>query len=97
MYELRFGEKPPQRRSIEQLRGIEGARVRKTYQLLAQRHGVTWQGRRYDAQDWDKSDLANRCFSAANAYRRHYRSSRSRRGVCTRRRFHPHWKPLLCL
>ena len=43
MYELRFGEKPPQRRSIEQLRGIEGARVRKTYQLLAQRHGVTWQ------------------------------------------------------
>lgn len=67
MYELRFGEKPPQRRSIEQLRGIEGARVRKTYQLLAQRHGVTWQGRRYDAQDWDKSDVANRCVSAANA------------------------------
>ena len=29
MYELRFGEKPPERRSVEQLRGIEGARVRK--------------------------------------------------------------------
>ena len=42
MYELRFGEPPPERRSIEQLRGIEGARVRKTYQLLAKRHGVTW-------------------------------------------------------
>lgn len=26
MYELRFGEKPPERRSVEQLRGIEGAR-----------------------------------------------------------------------
>jgi CRISP-associated protein Cas1 len=28
MYALRFGEEPPQRRSIDQLRGIEGARVR---------------------------------------------------------------------
>ena len=36
MYELRFGEKSPERRSIEQLRGIEGARVRKMYELLAQ-------------------------------------------------------------
>ena len=35
MYELRFGEPPPQRRSVEQLRGIEGARVRETYALLA--------------------------------------------------------------
>jgi CRISP-associated protein Cas1 len=42
MYELRFGEKPPERRSIEQLRGMEGARVRKTYQLLAQQYGVQW-------------------------------------------------------
>ncbi len=40
MYEFRFGEKPPEKRSVDQLRGIEGARVRKTYQMLAQRHGV---------------------------------------------------------
>ena len=67
MYELRFGEKPPERRSVDQLRGIEGSRVKKTYQLLAQRHGVTWKGRRYDAHDWDKSDLPNLCISAATA------------------------------
>jgi len=24
MYELRFGEKPPERRSVEQLRGMKG-------------------------------------------------------------------------
>lgn len=35
MYKYRFGEEPPQRRSVEQLRGIEGARVRAAYQLLA--------------------------------------------------------------
>ena len=67
MYEIRFDEKPPERRSVDQLRGIEGARVKKTYQLLAQRHGVVWKGRRYDAKDWDKSDLPNLCVSAATA------------------------------
>lgn len=67
MYALRFGEEPPARRSVEQLRGIEGARVRRTYQLLAQRYGVTWKGRDYDTQEWDASDVANRCLSAATA------------------------------
>lgn len=67
MYELRFGEKPPERRSVEQLRGIEGSRVRKLYQLLAQRYGVTWKQRNYDVQDWDSGDLPNRCLSSATA------------------------------
>ena len=40
MYAMRFGEEPPSRRSVEQLRGIEGARVRQTYQLLAKKYGV---------------------------------------------------------
>lgn len=67
MYELRFGEKPPERRSVEQLRGIEGARVKKTYQLLAKQAGVDWKGRNYDYTQWDASDTANRCISAATA------------------------------
>jgi len=67
MYELRFHEPPPERRSVEQLRGIEGARVRKTYQQLAKRHGVNWKGRNYDTTDWDNSDTPNRCISAATA------------------------------
>ena len=67
MYELRFGETPPERRSVEQLRGIEGARVKKTYEHLAKRYGVSWKGRRYDATDWDSSDLPNLCLSAATA------------------------------
>jgi CRISPR-associated protein Cas1 len=67
MYRLRFGEEAPQRRSVEQLRGIEGARVREMYRLLAQRHGVKWDGRRYDPRAWDVSDIVNRCLSAATA------------------------------
>jgi CRISPR-associated protein Cas1 len=67
MYELRFQEPSPAKRSVEQLRGIEGARVRKTYQLLAQRYGLKWERRHYDPQHWDASDLLNRCVSAATA------------------------------
>lgn len=67
MFELRFGEPAPERRSIEQLRGIEGARVRKTYQQLAKQYGVKWTGRRYDPRQWDASDTVNRCLSAATA------------------------------
>ena len=67
MYAIRFGEEPPARRSVDQLRGIEGARVRRTYQLLAQQYGVLWAGRDYDAEDWDAADLPNRCLSAATA------------------------------
>jgi len=67
MFELRFGEEAPSRRSVDQLRGIEGARVRKTYQLLAKRYGVEWQGRRYDPKDWGKGDKVNQCISAATS------------------------------
>ncbi|NKC30225.1 type I-E CRISPR-associated endonuclease Cas1e [Falsiroseomonas selenitidurans] len=67
MYALRFGEEAPSRRSIDQLRGIEGARVRETYKLLAQRHGAKWNGRVYDPGSWDMADVVNRCLSAATA------------------------------
>jgi len=67
MYALRFGEEPPARRSIEQLRGIEGARVRKMYEILAKRYGVEWKRRSYDVKDWEGGDVLNQCLSSATA------------------------------
>jgi CRISP-associated protein Cas1 len=67
MYAIRFGEEPPARRSVEQLRGIEGARVREMYKVIARKYGVEWKARNYDTQDWDKGDLPNRCLSAATS------------------------------
>lgn len=67
MYAVRFGEEPPARRSVEQLRGIEGARVREMYKRIAATYGVEWKARNYDTNDWDKSDVPNRCLSAATA------------------------------
>jgi len=66
MYRLRFKEEPPGRRSIEQLRGIEGARVREMYKMIASKHGVSWKHRQYNADEFDDSDLINRCLSIAN-------------------------------
>lgn len=67
MYEIRFAEAAPQRRSIDQLRGIEGVRVRETYALLAQQHGVDWTRRAYDPGAWEAADIPNRCLSSATA------------------------------
>lgn len=67
MYALRFGEQAPLRRSIDQLRGIEGVRVRETYALLAKQYGVEWKRRAYDPSDWLSADTPNRCLSAATS------------------------------
>jgi len=67
MFQLRFGEAPPSRRSVEQLRGIEGKRVRKIYQQMAKQHGIKWHGRRYDPNAWDASDSVNKALSSATA------------------------------
>lgn len=67
MYAFRFREEPPAKRSIQQLRGIEGARVRKMYQIMAAQYGVRWQGRDYDVDDWEGADPINRALSSATA------------------------------
>ena len=48
---MRFGEEAPARRSIDQLRGIEGVRVREMYKLIARKYGVEWKSRNYDRAD----------------------------------------------
>jgi CRISPR-associated protein Cas1 len=67
MYEMRFKEKPPEKRSIEQLRGIEAIRVRKMYELFARQYGVTWARRNYDYDEWESGDVPNRCLSSATS------------------------------
>lgn len=67
MYALRFGEEPPARRSVEQLRGLEGTRVKEMYKLLAKQYRVAWSYRKYDPKDWGAGDLPNQCLSAATA------------------------------
>ena len=67
MYRIRFGEEAPKKRSIQQLRGMEGARVRARYKELSNQYGVRWSGRNYDRSDWAGQDPINRAISTANS------------------------------
>lgn len=64
MYAVRFGE-IVRTRDIEVLRGQEGARIKRSYQLAAERHGVAWRGRRYDRANPDAGDLPNQAINHA--------------------------------
>ena len=65
LYALRLGEVLPHQ-GIEALRGIEGARMRRTYQTLAQRYGIQWQRRRYDRNDPMWADIPNQAINHAS-------------------------------
>ena len=65
MYAIRLGELLPHQ-SLDALRGIEGARMKRTYQNLAQRFGVPWHGRRYDRSDPLTADIPNQAINHAS-------------------------------
>lgn len=52
---------------MDQLRGIEGVRVRKMHELLAWQFNVPWKNRNYDHTEWESGDTPNRCLSSATA------------------------------
>ena len=65
MYAMRLGEVLPHR-SLNALRGIEGARMKRTYQNLAQSYGVPWHGRQYDRSDPLTADIPNQAINHAS-------------------------------
>ncbi len=66
MYQMRFEESVSDK-SIEQLRGMEGLRVRNGYQRWADHYGLDWQGRNYDRNVWMGADAPNKALSTAAA------------------------------
>lgn len=67
MFELRFGYRIEEDVSLNQLRGMEGVRMREAYAEASEFYGVPWRGRRYNRNNWQKADPINRALSAANA------------------------------
>ncbi len=67
MYQMRFPETLSANLTLEQIRGMEGARVRSTYYRYSRETGVPWSGRNYDRGNWGASDPINRALSAGNA------------------------------
>lgn len=67
MYAVRFGCLPP-RSSLPALRGIEGARLKEAYRVVAAQHGVPWEGRHYDRDDPTASDVPNQAINHAATF-----------------------------
>lgn len=67
LYAWRFGRVLPYR-DIETLRGIEGARIKESYRLIAQRYGIAWHGRRYDRDHPTAADLPNQAINHAATF-----------------------------
>ena len=65
MYALRLGEVLPHT-DLNTLRGIEGARMKRTYRNLAQRYGINWRGRRYDRANPLAADIPNQAINHAS-------------------------------
>ena len=62
MYAWRMGELLPHR-DLDVLRGIEGARMKQSYRLIAQQIGIDWQGRHYDRANPQAGDLPNQALN----------------------------------
>jgi len=67
MYRLRFSEVVDPSLSVEQLRGLEGVRVRETYAQWSRDTGLEWTGRSYDRSNWNATTPVNRALSCANS------------------------------
>lgn len=68
MYRMRFGDdEDVSTATMAQLRGREGARMRRRYREESSRTGVAWRRRNYDADDFAAGDPINQALTAANA------------------------------
>lgn len=65
MYAWRLGEIFPDA-PLDVLRGMEGARAKETYKLLADRFGVRWYGRKFDRKNPEGDDKPNQAINHAS-------------------------------
>lgn len=66
MYELRFPGENFSRLTMQQLRGKEGARIRKVYLDESKKTGVAWKRRQYQVDNFEAATPINRALTAAH-------------------------------
>lgn len=67
MYSMRFPGEDVSAMSMSQLRGREGARMKRVYAEQAERTGVQWKKRSYSPDDFDGGDDINRALTSSHA------------------------------
>lgn len=66
MYTMRFEDEDVSSLTLQQLRGREGARMRRLYRQQATLNNVEWKGREYDTEDFFGGSPVNQALSAGN-------------------------------
>lgn len=66
MYQMRFPDEDVSILTMQQLRGREGARVRRTYREYAKKYQIEWTQREYNPDDFLAGTLINQAISVAN-------------------------------
>ena len=67
LYQMRFPEPLPASLTLQEIRGMEGHRVREAYARHSKETGVPWTRRSYRPGEWGRADPINRALSAANS------------------------------
>lgn len=66
MYQMRFPGMDVSGLTMQQLRGKEGARIRRVYQDQSQKTGVAWSRREYKVDDFESSTPINQALTVAH-------------------------------
>ncbi|GAT18386.1 MAG TPA: type I-E CRISPR-associated endonuclease Cas1 [Lactobacillus sp.] len=66
MYQMRFPNEDVSKLSMQQLRGKEGARVRRVYRQQSERTNVPWSRREYNPDDFNSGTPINQALTAAH-------------------------------
>lgn len=67
LYQMRFPESLDPALTLQQIRGMEGLRVRASYERASRETGIEWSGRSYRRDEWTMADPVNRALSTANS------------------------------
>lgn len=67
LYARRFPKAELDGKSLKEMMGMEGYRVRQLYEQKAKQYQVGWKGRRYEPGKFEMGDITNQILTAANA------------------------------
>lgn len=67
MFQKRFPDDDLSEKSLKEMMGMEGYRVRQLYEEKAQHYGVGWRGRQFVPGKFEMGDLTNQVLTSMNA------------------------------
>lgn len=67
MFQRRFPDAELEGKSLKEMMGMEGSRVRALYQQKADAYGIRWRGRQFTPDRFELSDITNQVLTSCNA------------------------------